>query len=120
MTTKTQATIHLETLVDIILSEVIEITDIEIKHEDELKSEVLKLLASEQLAKENLDYALMIYMENEINKFEMTYQGEKYPFVYANPMIITDQDYALYAKDILDNLIFELKNPEYYFTKAVN
>lgn len=120
MTTKTQATIPLETLVDILLSEVIESTDIEIKHEDELKSEVLELIASEQLAKENLDYALMLYMENEINKFEMTYQGEKYPFVYANPMIITDQDYALYAKDILDNLIFELKNPEYYFTKAVN
>lgn len=120
MTTKTQATIPLETLVDILLSEVIESTDIEIKHEDELKGEVLELIASEQLAKENLDYALMLYMENEINKFEMTYQGEKYPFVYANPMIITDQDYALYAKDILDNLIFELKNPEYYFTKAVN
>lgn len=122
MTTKTQATIPLETLVDILINEILEYVELgDVKDIPKLKVAVTEKFVSGQLHYANLDYAVLVYSVRSLQQTDIVYGDKVLAYTYT-PLDFSggymyEEDPSDMLRDILWCIMDVLDNPTDYFTE---
>ena len=122
MTTKTQATIPLETLVDILINEILEYVELgDVKNIPKLKAAVTEKFVSGEIYSGNLDYAVLMYSVKRLQQTEIVHGDKVLAYTYTPFEIVGGLLYEDCPSDMLQDILWSiidvLDNPTDYFTE---
>lgn len=122
MTTKTQPTISLETLVDILINEILEYVELgDVKDIPKLKAAVTEKFVSGEIYSGNLDYAVLMYSIKTLQQTDIVHGAKLLEYVYTpfeiDGGLLYEDSPSDMLRDILWSIIDVLDNPTDYFTE---